>query len=91
MIKSIKSKALKKLWVKGDTSKVDSQHVERLQIRLNLLDAAVVIDDMDRPGFRLHSLQGYENRWAVNVSGNWRLTFDFVEGNAYVVDYEDYH
>ena len=47
MIKSIKSKALKKLWVKGDTSKVDSQHVERLQIRLNLLDAAVVIDDMD--------------------------------------------
>jgi len=25
------------------------------------------------------------------VSGNWRMTFEFRDGNAYVVDYEDYH
>ena len=91
MIKSIRNKAIKQLWVKNDTSKVNAEHVSRLKVRLTLLDNATVIDDMDAPGFRLHSLQGYENRWAINVSGNWRLTFDFINGDAYLVDYEDYH
>ena len=47
---------------------------------------------MDVPGFRLHPLQGAERgRWSVWVNGNWRVTFAFEEGHAYVVDYEDYH
>ena len=91
MIKSVKSKPIKKFWLKNDASKLDPQHIERLRYRLELLDSAGVIDDMDVPGFRLHSLNGYENRWAINVSGNWRLTFDFIDGDAYLVDYEDYH
>ncbi|MEM8943424.1 MAG: Killer protein, partial [Pseudomonadota bacterium] len=28
---------------------------------------------------------------AVKVTGNWRVTFEFEDGNAYVVDLEDYH
>ena len=45
----------------------------------------------DPPGFRRHSLQGAERgRWSVEVNGNWRLTFAFEEGYAYVVDSEDY-
>ena len=28
---------------------------------------------------------------AVSVSGNWRITFEFRDGNAYILDYEDYH
>ena len=47
---------------------------------------------MDIPGFRLHALKGgLEGRWSISVSGNWRVTFEFREGNAYVLDYEDYH
>jgi len=47
---------------------------------------------MDIPGFRLHPLKGTEQgRWSVAVSGNWRITFEFHDGNAYVLDYEDYH
>jgi len=47
---------------------------------------------MDVPGFRLHRLEGKaEQRWSVRVSGNWRLTFEFRDGQAHVVDYEDYH
>lgn len=30
-------------------------------------------------------------RWVITVSGNWRVTFEFRDGNAYVLDYEDYH
>jgi len=47
---------------------------------------------VDRPGYELHDLTGnYKGRWAVSVSGNWRITFEFNDGDAYVVDYEDYH
>jgi proteic killer suppression protein len=47
---------------------------------------------MDIPGFRLHPLKGdAKGRWSVAVSGYWRMTFEFINGNAYVLDYEDYH
>ena len=47
---------------------------------------------MNFPGSRLHLLKGdLAGLWSVTVSGNWRLTFRFYEGNAYIVDYQDYH
>jgi proteic killer suppression protein len=47
---------------------------------------------MDIPGYRLHALRGrLKGRWSIWVSGNWRLTFEFKEGNVHVLDYEDYH
>jgi len=59
---------------------------------LAALDSSFEIGDMDIPGFRLHRLKGrLKGRWSVSVSGNWRITFEFREGNAYVLDYEDYH
>jgi len=59
---------------------------------LAALDTAMSIQDMDVPGFRLHRLKGKDaDRWSVRVSGNWRLTFEFNDGQAQVVDYEDYH
>jgi toxin HigB-1 len=54
--------------------------------------SATVIDDMDLPGWRLHPLKGDRaGLWAVNVSGNWRIVFEFKDGHAYVVNYENYH
>jgi len=59
---------------------------------LAALESSQTIDDMDIPGYRLHPLKGkMKNRWSVSVSGNWRLTFEFRDGNAYLLDYEDYH
>lgn len=59
---------------------------------LAALDTSQTIDDMDIPGYRLHPLKGkMKNRWPVSVSGNWRLTFEFNDGNVYLLDYEDYH
>ena len=56
------------------------------------LDSAQIIEDMDIPGFRLHSLKGADRgRGSIRVNGNWRLTFEFRDGQAYVLDYEDYH
>ena len=90
-IRSFKSRALKRLYTKGDTSKVQAKHVPKLKRQLARLDKSRMVSDMDLPGYRLHQLKGFEDRWAVNVDENYRLTFDFVNGDAYVLDYEDYH
>jgi proteic killer suppression protein len=59
---------------------------------LAALDTALSIEDMNVPGFRLHPLKGSERgRWSVWITGNWRFTFMFKDGHAYVLDYEDYH
>jgi proteic killer suppression protein len=59
---------------------------------LAALETSLEVNDMDIPGFKLHPLRGkLKGRWSVSVSGNWRITFEFRDGNAYVLDYEDYH
>ena len=92
MIKSFRHKGLRSLFESGKAAGVQASHVKRLRMQLAALDTAQVIDDMDIPGFRLHSLKGeMRGRWSITVNGNWRLTFEFEEGNAYILDDEDYH
>lgn len=92
MIKSFQHKGLRKLFETGSTSGVQANHAKRLRMQLVALDTAQAVEDMDIPGFRLHPLRGQmRGRWSITVNGNWRLTFEFQDGNAYVLDYEDYH
>ena len=80
------------LFEKGSHAGVQPHHAIRLRMQLAALDTSQSVEDMDIPGFGLHALKGtMANRWSVKVSGNWRLTFEFRDGNAYVLDYEDYH
>jgi proteic killer suppression protein len=59
---------------------------------LAALDTSQTIEDMNVPGFRLHLLKGSDKgRLSAWINGNWRLTFEFQGGEAYVLDYEDYH
>lgn len=92
MIKSFKHKGFKRFFTTGSTAGINPAHADRLEERLQALHTAVIIGDMDLPGWRLHSLKGDRaGLWAVNVSGNWRVVFQFKDGHAYVVNYEDYH
>ncbi len=92
MIKSFRHKGLRKLFETGNTAGVQASHSKRLRLQLAALDTAHVIEDMDVPGFRLHPIKGaMKGRWSITVNGNWRITFEFKDGNAYVLDYEDYH
>lgn len=61
-------------------------------MQLAALDTASTVQDLDIAGYRLHPLKGkLKGRWSISVSGNWRLTFEFRDGDVYVLDYEDYH
>lgn len=92
MIKTFRHKGLRLLFETGSTSGVQATHAKRLRMQLAALDTARTIEDMDIPGFRLHPLKGERRgRWSITVNGNWRVTFEFKDGNAYVLGYEDYH
>ena len=61
-------------------------------MQLAALDTALTIRDVDIPGFRLHPLKGAESgRWSIWIDASWRLTFEFREGDVFILDYEDYH
>jgi toxin HigB-1 len=92
MIKSFRHKGLRRFYEAGSTAGIQASHKKRLRIQLAALDTAGTIEDMDIPGFKLHPLKGNKKGlWSISVSGNWRLTFDFKDGNTYIVNYEDYH
>lgn len=92
MIKSFDHKGLEDFFYDGATKGIQPKHAAKLRLRLDRLENAVTVQDMDAPGYGLHPLKGVlKGHWAVKVSGNWRLTFRFEDGNAYVVNYQDYH
>jgi proteic killer suppression protein len=92
MIKTFRHKGLRLFYETGSTAGIQASDAKRLRMQLAALDTAQTIEDMDIPGFRLHRLKGQQQgRWSIRVSGNWRMTFEFENGNAHVLDYEDYH
>ena len=92
MIQSFRHKGLRRFCESGSLAGIQPQHARRLRMQLAALDSAQVIEDMDIAGFRLHPLKAADRgRWSIWVNGNWRLTFEFRDGQAYVLDYEDYH
>ena len=92
MVRSFKHKGLEKFFSTGSKAGIQAQHAERLRVILGRLSASVAPQDMNLPGLDLHQLKGdRKGTWAAKVSGNWRITFTFVEKDADAVDYEDYH
>ena len=92
MIKSFKNKRLEHFFYLGTTQGIHANHIEKLADILDLLHAADTLNVMHFPGSRLHKLEPKkDNIWSVHVSGNWRVTFKYTDGDAYEVDYTDYH
>jgi proteic killer suppression protein len=92
MIKSFKHKGLEQFFYTGSKKGIKTVHSGRLEGLLDRLNAASDIKDMNYPGSFMHQLKGdKEGQYSVRVSGNWRVFFEFIDGDAYIVDYGDYH
>lgn len=92
MISSFRHKGLRRFFEDDDASKLPPDMLERIRTVLSFLDAASNIEEMDQPSFRLHPLKGrLRGLWAVTVRANWRIVFDFENGDATDVDFVDYH
>ena len=92
MIVSIKHKGLSLLWNKGDGSKLPADQIGKIKNILSRLDAAENVHDMSFGGSKLHPLKGtLFGFWSVTVKANWRIIFQFRDGEAHLIDYLDYH
>ena len=92
MIKSFEHKGLQAFFETGNKAGIQPHHAPKLARLLARLHAAKVPEDMNLPGWRLHPLVGgLAGHYSVSVNGNWRLTFRFDDGDAVLVDYQDYH
>ncbi len=92
MIKSFAHKGLEDFFYTGAKKGIQAQHADKLRRLLDRLDHSVNANDMDFPGSSLHPLKGeLKGHWSVKVSANWRLTFRFENGDAHIVNYQDYH
>lgn len=92
MIVRMRHKGLQRFYETGDTRGINAKHAGWLRILLTAMDAASVPEDLNNPGFRLHALKAdRKGQWAVSVSGNWRLVFEFEGANITNVDLVDYH
>jgi proteic killer suppression protein len=92
MIRTWKHKGLKRFFVSGDTSGINSEHAQRLKVILQLLNVAKSFQQMDLPGMRFHKLKGeLKEYYAVTVRANWRVIFQFEDEDVILVNYLDYH
>ncbi len=92
MIRSYRNKGLRRFAEKGDASRLSVQNPDRIRRVLARLDAARAPEQVGAPGFRFHALRGDQRgRYAVDASGNWRITFGWEGEDAVDVDLEDYH
>ena len=92
MIQSYKSKKLERLALKGKVQGLDQRYIKAITIILNALDTATCHDDFNLPGKNLHSFNERNPKvWSLNVSANWRITFEFDGKDVHNVDYLDTH
>lgn len=92
VIKTFTHKGLERFFVKDDRRLLDSKQLPRIERILDALEHASSVEELDIPGFKLHKLTGNrKGTWSMKVTGNWRITFRFGNGDAHDVNLEDYH
>ena len=92
MIKSIRHKALRNYWTKGQTKGLNANWVPRISRILRALDVATAPEEMNLPGYYFHGLFGKDaGRYSVRVTGNYRITFGWSDNDAIDIGLEDYH
>ena len=91
MIRGFRHKGLEDLSRKGQSSKVAADLQSRTLRRLDALEQAATLRDLNLPGFDLHPLRGKPRRYSLHVNGPWCVTFEWRDGDAWQVDLEPYH
>lgn len=92
MIRTFRSKGLAELWSSSATKRIDARMHRRILVRLDALDAATEVGELNQPGFDFHALRGFDpTRYTIHVNGPWCITFSFQDGDAFQVDFEQYH
>lgn len=93
MIRSFASKETERLFQRQTSRKLPHDLQRRARIKLELLDAAEQIEDLRiPPSNHLEKLSGArEGQHSIRINSQWRICFEWREGDAYRVEIVDYH
>jgi proteic killer suppression protein len=83
---------LERFFTQDDVSGINPQFASKLRRMLTALNDSNGPQGMNIPNYRLHPLRGdRKGQWAVWISSNWRLVFEFEDQDAVNVQLVDYH
>jgi proteic killer suppression protein len=92
MVKSFKHNGVENFYLTGSKQGIQGKHVSELRMQLIALDSAQSIEDLDIPGYRLHELRGNRKGiWSITVKSHGRVSFECTDGNASIINNEEYH
>jgi proteic killer suppression protein len=93
VIKSFADRRTQELYATGKGKRIPADLAKRAARKLEYVDLAARIDDLKvPPGNRLHALTGdRKGQHSISVNDQWRICFRFVDGDAYDVEFCDYH
>jgi len=91
MIESFRHRGLKEFFEGGKSAGVAPDLQKRVRIRLDALESATDLKQLNQPGFDFHPLRGKPQRYSIHVNGPWCITFEWENGSAKRVDLEQYH
>ncbi len=93
VIKTFADRQTEELFRTGRAKKVPADVARRALRKLEAVDAALQVSDLKvPPGNQLHALKGDRaGQHAISVNDQWRICFRFADGDAYDVEFCDYH
>jgi toxin HigB-1 len=93
MIKSFCDKRTEDVFNGRQVQRLDVKLAKKARRRLEFLNGAVRIEDLYYPpSNKFHALQGFQPpRYAIWLNNQWRITFEWQDGDAFQVCLEDYH
>jgi toxin HigB-1 len=92
MIRTFKHDRLKRFFETGNSKGLAADAIKKIRVRLNVLNRARELRDMALPGFGFHLLKGdRKGEYSIAVTGNYRMTFQFEDGDVFDLNLEDYH
>ncbi|TRZ53139.1 plasmid maintenance system killer protein [bacterium] len=78
----------------GNRGKAFTEFERKAEMRLDQLDAATSLLDLNLPGNRLETLKGdRKGQYSIRINDQWRICFQWPKGSAGPVNVEivDYH
>ncbi len=93
MIKSFADRATRDLYATGTSKRLPSDIAKRATRKLEYVNLATRLEDLKvPPGNRLHALgTDRKGQHSISVNDQWRICFQFMDGDAYDVEICDYH
>jgi len=93
MIKTFADGLTHELYLTGKARRVPPDVASRAVRKLEQVNAATGVEDLKvPPGNRLHPLEGdRRGQHSISVNDQWRICFRFEDGDAYEVEFCDYH